>query len=302
MVLAGEPGDRVARVTDCYLDLYGQSWWKYQILPTSKGRDLEANVLAHAPLGTSFICDPLEFYPYVEDQRILVVRHARFLTNDIVVNPCGQSTITQPIILSPPELADPFLQRVMSPEPREARLRLAHARDGSAIFHRIAELRAELLPILEERRRLHMRSSNLGVELSDLAGARALQLHERDSLARDVLHLERSLESTQQQITALDRQVHCRQFELERLVSYLEEMEETLAHLERDLAPSSPLSNYEREAVITLAKAESSVERGDRARDALEQMQTSLESYLLACEQQQQQEQMEETQHAKAAD
>jgi len=282
IILGGEPGDRAALVKDCFVDQFGQSWWDYQILPTSKGRELETNVLARAPLGTSIICDPLEFYPNVEGQTTLIVKRARFLTLDTVVNPCATSTLTRPVILSPPSLADPFLSRVMSPEPEEARLRLAHAQDGSAIFHRMAELRGELLPILEERRRLHMRSSNLRVELSDLTGARALQIDQRGTLARDILRLDRQLESDEERIAGLDLEIHRRQFELERLVSYVEEMKETLAHLEKELAPGSHLSNFEREAVIALAKAEAAVERSSRAREGLEQLQAGLESYFQA--------------------
>jgi hypothetical protein len=122
----------------------------------------------------------------------------------------------------------------MSPEPGEARLRQSHEDEGgSAIFRRIEELRGELIPILEERRRLVMRC-----------------------------------------------EVYSRQFELERLVSYVEEMKETLACLEEDLAAGGPLYSHERETVIALAKAEAAVERGNRARDALEQLQATLAHYI----------------------
>lgn len=92
--------DRVALVNDCFIDDAGQTWWDYSIIRTQKGRDLEASILASAPIGTSVRALGDTVDALHDGRRIQVARSLEIISNDFVENPALDSAMTHAQILA----------------------------------------------------------------------------------------------------------------------------------------------------------------------------------------------------------
>ncbi len=169
------PGDRAVMVTNCFIDQWGQTWWDYRTMTTPAGLALESNVLAGAPLGTSYLFGSVEFVALDDKLSVRIVSKLRLLTNDISACPYTPMTIIRPILLDdrglPLQGAFPFASG-------------AHPRgEPRSLSSRIEELKAEIASLHGRRRRASTRLS-LEFELERLSLYRREMSSARDALRR----------------------------------------------------------------------------------------------------------------------